>query len=130
MADLHQPETDRAEWGSRRRWPRFHVDVPVFVTTERPTRAASWRGRGSDLGGGGLAVVAEMDLTLGDQVIVEFAPPYSAQPVGFRCWVRNCLGNRYGLEFITENDLDYVKTGELQVGLAMLTGSLSVKSQD
>jgi hypothetical protein len=118
------------EFRSRRKWPRFHLDVPVFVTPEWPTRTHSWHARGSDLGGGGLAVEAEMDLALGDQVVVEFVPPYSAAPVGFRCWVRNCQGNRYGLEFITENDRDYVKTGELQVGLAMLSGTLSCKSQD
>jgi len=29
-------------------------------------------------------------------------------------------GNRYGLEFIAENDADYMNTGELQEGLAAM----------
>ena len=61
-----------------------------------------------------------MDLAVDDQVAVEFTPSYSPTPVSFRCFVRNCNGHRYGLEFITENDADYMKTGELQEALAAM----------
>jgi hypothetical protein len=44
----------------------------------------------------------------------------------FRCFVRNRDGNCYGLEFITENDEDYRKSGELQAGLAAMNDLVPV----
>lgn len=106
----------------QRRWPRFAVDMPVEVrvTTQGPTRVVSCQGKGTDLSCGGLAVTADIDLPIGAQIGVEFIPPYSDQPIKFRCFVRNRDGIRYGVEFITENDDDYRKAGELQEGLAAL----------
>jgi PilZ domain len=80
-------------------------------------------GQGTDLSGGGLAFQADIDLPVGAQVGVEFTPPYSDHPVIFRCFVRNRDGNRYGVEFITENDEDYRKAGELQDGLASMNAT-------
>lgn len=105
---------------STRKWPRFRVDIPVLIIAKRPVKTATCEGRGSELNGGGLTVEAAMELVVEDQIEVEFTPPHSSEPVTFRCFVRNCNGNRYGLEFIAENDLDYVKTGELQEGLAAM----------
>jgi len=105
---------------AKRRWPRFGVDLPVHVRviTQGPTRVVECGGRGTDISGGGLAVRADIDLAIGAQVGVEFTPPYSEQPMLFRCFVRNRDGNCYGVEFITENQEDYQKVGELQVRLA------------
>jgi PilZ domain len=109
---------------SIRKWPRYRVDIPVLVTAQRPVKTATCHGRGSELNGGGLAVEVATELVVEDQVEIEFTPPHSSEPVTFRCFVRNRNGNRYGLEFIAENDLDYVNTGELQEGLAaMAAGS-------
>ncbi|MGA3089227.1 MAG: PilZ domain-containing protein [Terriglobales bacterium] len=106
----------------KRRWPRLTVDLPVHVrlTTQGPTRIVSCEGRGTDISVGGLAVNADIDLPVGVQVGVEFTLPYSDQPMNFRCFVRNRDGNSYGVEFITENDDDYRKSGELQAGLAAI----------
>jgi hypothetical protein len=99
------------------------VDIPARVIAQGPIKTATCAGRGFELNGGGLAVEAPTDLALDDQVAVEFTPPHSTGPVTFRCFVRNCNGKRYGLEFIAENDLDYVKTGELQEGLAAMAAA-------
>ncbi|MGD1216306.1 MAG: PilZ domain-containing protein [Terriglobales bacterium] len=111
---------------TKRRWPRFAVDIPVQVrlTTQGPTRVVACEGQGTDLSGGGLAVRADIDLPVGAQVGVEFTPPHSDQPMIFRCFVRNRDGNRYGVEFITENDEDYRKAGELQAGLAAMNANV------
>jgi hypothetical protein len=56
---------------------------------------------------------------------VEFTPPYSDQPTTFRGFVRNRDGNHYGVEFITENDDDYRKVGELHEGLSAMNANPS-----
>ena len=103
------------------------VDMPVQVrvTTQGPTRVVACHGQGTDLSCGGLAVTAEIDLPIGAQIGVEFIPPYSDQPITFRGFVRNGDGIRYGVEFITENDDDYRKTGELQEGLAAMNAKIT-----
>ena len=113
---------------TRRRLPRLVVDfaVQVRLTTQGPTRVVACEGHGTDISGGGLAVRADIDLPLGAQVGVEFTPPYSDHAMIFRCFVRNRDGNHYGLEFITENDEDYRKAGELQAGLAAMGANVPV----
>lgn len=116
------PFVQRTDWTATRRWKRYCVDMPVQVrvTTQGPTRIIASEGQGTDISGGGLAVSVEMELPVGSQIAVEFTPPYSDEPIVFRCFVRNRDGYRYGLEFITENDDDYQKAGELQAGLAAM----------
>ena len=111
---------------TQRRWPRCAVDMPVQVrvTTQGPTKVEACEGQGTDISGGGLAVTADIDLPVGAQIGVEFTPPYSDQPMNFRCFIRNREGNRYGVEFITENDDDYSKAGELQAGLAAMNADV------
>ncbi len=111
---------------TKRRCPRFAVDfsVQVRLTTQGPTRVVACEGHGTDISGGGVAVRADIDLPVGAQVGVEFTPPYSDQPMIFRCFVRNRDGNHYGVEFITENDEDYRKAGELQAALAAMNASV------
>lgn len=126
-AEATNGEAQRISFNSQRRWPRFAVDMPVQVrvTTQGPTRVVACHGQGTDLSCGGLAVTAEIDLPIGAQIGVEFIPPYSDQPITFRGFVRNRDGIRYGVEFITENDDDYRKTGELQEGLAAMNAKIS-----
>jgi len=96
------------------------MTVQVRVTTQGPTKVVTWKGQGTDISVGGLAVTLDSDLPNDVQVGVEFSLPYSDQRMSFRCFVRNRDGNRYGLEFITENDEDYRNIGELQAALAAL----------
>jgi hypothetical protein len=121
-ADALAPEA----YVKKRRHPRFTADFPVQVrlTTQGPTKAVACEGQGTNISGGGLAVRADIDLAVGAQVGVEFIPPYSQEPIAFRCFVRNRDGNLYGVEFITENDEDYQKAGELLEGLAAMDGAV------
>ena len=114
---------------TKRRCPRFAVEFPVRVrlTTQGPTRVVACEGQGTDISGGGLAVRADIDLPVGAQIGVEFTPPYSDQPMIFRCFVRNRDGNLYGVEFITENDEDYRKAGGLQAGLAAMNADVPIR---
>jgi hypothetical protein len=81
-------------------------------------------GRGRELGRGGMAVVAGMDVSLNEQVAVDFTPPCSEEPISVRGFVRNRTGDTYGIEYITENDADYRNVGQLEAVLNTL-GSVS-----
>jgi hypothetical protein len=97
-----------------RRWPRYTIDVPVRLIAQRPTKVAVQQGRGRELGCGGIAVFVGIELSLGEQVAVEFTPPYSGQPIRVRGFVRNRSGYTHGIEFIAENDADYENVGQLE----------------
>jgi hypothetical protein len=101
-----------------RRWPRFRIDVPVRMIAQRPTKVAIVQGRGRELNRGGMAVFAGIEVSLNEQVAVEFTPPYSGQPIRVRGFVRDRSGYTYGIEFITENDADYRNVGQLESILA------------
>lgn len=119
------PFNEGADRVALRRWPRYCVGmtVQVRVTTQGPTRVAMWEGHGTDISVGGLAVTVDSDLPISSQVAVQFTVPGADQAMTFRCFVRNREGNRYGVEFITENDDDYRNAGELQALLATMTRS-------
>ena len=115
---------------AQRRSPRFAVDFRVQgrLTTQGPTKVVACEGQGTDISGGGLAVSADIDLPVGTQIGVEFTPPYSDQSISFRGFVRNRDGYRYGVEFITENDEDYRKSGKLLAGLAAMNANVPAAS--
>ena len=50
-----------------------------------------------------LGLRAGVKLGVGDEVEIEFTPPYSGEPLRVRGVVRNCDGYRYGVEFIAGN---------------------------
>jgi len=102
----------------QRKWRRHPLQVEVWITTQIPARVTRYLARGSELNGGGLAVEADIDLKIAQQVLVRFTPPGCNEPMNFRCFVRNRNENRYGLEFIAENNDDYLNTGRLQESLA------------
>jgi hypothetical protein len=61
-----------------------------------------------------MTVYAGIELSIGDQVGVEFTPPYSGRSIVVRCFVRDGGGGRYGVEFIAENDADYESVGQIE----------------
>jgi hypothetical protein len=113
------------EYPTSRRWPRHNVDVPVSVITHAPTKFAAVQGRGSELNCGGMTLHAGVELSVGDQLGVEFTPPYSEQPIAVRCFVRNGHGGNYGIEFISENDSDYESVGQIESILRKAASSVS-----
>lgn len=114
------------EHATERRWPRYRIDVSVQLVTQGPAKVLIVQGRGSELNCGGMAVSSTVDLAIGAQVAVEFA--YSGQPVRVRCFVRNRQHNRYGLEFVTENDSDYESVGQIESTLGKMGSAGSLES--
>jgi len=86
-----------------RRWKRYDIQVPLRVIVHRDEVVRRINGRGTELNEGGMGVFAGVELPLGEQIEVEFTPPYTNTPL--RLWgaVRNRSGYYYGLEFLTEN---------------------------
>jgi PilZ domain-containing protein/PAS domain-containing protein len=107
-----------------RRWPRYKIDVPVRLSAQRPTLVDIAQGRGRELGRGGMAVSAGIDVSLNEQVVVDFTPPCSEQPMSVTGFVRNRTGDTYGIEYITDNFADYNVVGQLESVLNTL-GSVS-----
>jgi len=92
---------------TKRRWPRYKIDVPLRAITESSTKVTIVQGRGSELNKGGMTIFAGTELAIDAQVFVEFTPPYTGQPIRVRCSVRNRKGYQYGVEFIRESEDDH-----------------------
>jgi hypothetical protein len=107
-----------------RRYRRYRLDVPVrvIVQTEEKTRIID--GRGNELNEGGLAVNAGVELEIGDTIEVEFTPAYTGQPLRARAAVKNRVGYRYGLEFLTETPIDYERVEDIRIALQGVGQSL------
>ena len=89
-----------------RRFRRFKLDVPVRVIVHNSGSTKVVTGRGTQLNQGGMCVFAGVELKVGEQVGVEFTPPYSGQPIRVPCLVRDRKGYSYGLEFLILSDED------------------------
>jgi len=87
----------------QRRWPRLKIDVPVRVIVTRDNKTAYVSGRGRELGEGGMAVFAGVELHLDSQVQIEFTTPYSSEPIRVCGVVRNRNGYCYGVEFLADS---------------------------
>lgn len=89
------------DYAMQRRWQRLKIDVPVRVIANRPDKTQIVTGRGTEVSEGGLAVCAGIELRIGDEMWVEFTPPFSGEPIRVRAKVRNRSGYRYGAEFVS-----------------------------
>jgi hypothetical protein len=87
-----------------RRWPRYHLDIPIRVIVHGPGKTRVIVGRGNELNDGGMSLTAGVELKPGDQAEIEFNPPYAGVPIRIRGVVRNRKGYRYGMEFVAESD--------------------------
>ncbi len=110
MAPKPQPQNGSAEG---RRWHRFRFDVPVRVLMRRNARDLEVAGRGTGMNEGGIGIVLNLDapLQVGNQVQVEFRPPYAGLPVYVRGAVRHAAGNRYGVEFLATDAAEQEEVG-------------------
>jgi hypothetical protein len=97
MASKTQAPQDSSEV---RRWHRFRFDVPVRVLLRREGRQLEFAARGTGMNEGGVGLYMEAPLAAGDQVEVEFTPPYARLTIRVQGSVRHADGNRYGVEFL------------------------------
>jgi len=85
-----------------RRWLRHKIDVPLRAVIHKPDRTLIRDGRGMEMSEGGMCLLMGVELGLGEEIEVEFTPPYSGKPIRVRSEVRNRTGYRYGVEFVPE----------------------------
>src|ERR1035441_5926725 len=84
----------------KRRWPRHKIDVPVRAVLNKPYRILD--GRGMEMSEGGICLLMDAELGLGDKIELEFTPPYSGKPIRVRSEVCNRTENHHGVKFIPE----------------------------
>ncbi len=97
------PQTAVANHKVPRRWKRLPISVPLRVIVHRRESTVRVNGRGTELNEGGMCVFAGVEVRVGDQVEIEFTPPYASVPMRLWGLVRNRSGYYYGIEFLTEN---------------------------
>jgi hypothetical protein len=101
-----------------RRWPRHKIDVPVRAVIHKADKTMIRDGRGMEVSEGGMCLMCQLmgvELGLGDEIEVEFTPPYSGNPIRVRSEVRNRDGYRYGVEFVPEGKKERSEVTRLTV---------------
>jgi PilZ domain-containing protein len=88
-----------------RRWQRYRLNLPIRLIFAHDGTTKIMSGRGNDISEGGVLVFAGMELKTGDEVSIEFTPPYS-NPIRARGLVRHRRGYNYGIEFLQESEAD------------------------
>jgi len=100
-----------------RRWPRYKIDVPVRAVIHKPDRTLIRDGRGTEMSEGGMCLMTGAELGVGEEIEVEFTPPYSGKPIRVRSEVRNRNGYRYGVEFVPEGKKERSEVARLRLML-------------
>lgn len=109
--------------GHTRRWQRCSLDVPVRVIVSNSDRTKFYEGRGNELSEGGMAVTVGVELKPGENVAIEFTPPYAGHPIRVRGTVRNRAGYRYGVEFVIDGAEESEQVKRLRLMLQTLSPS-------
>lgn len=110
-------------YATQRRWKRYKLDVPIRVIVHGPTKTSLFDGRGNELSEGGMALTAGVELRSGDEVAIEFTPPYSRSPIRVRGKVCNRTGYRYGIEFLAGSNQDAERTDRLRQMLCTMSSN-------
>jgi hypothetical protein len=97
-----------------RRWPRHKIDVPVRAVIRKPDKTLIRDGRGMEMSEGGMCLFISAELGLGEEIEVEFTPPYSGNPMRVRSEVRNRDGYRYGVEFVPDGQRERSEVARLR----------------
>ena len=108
----------------QRRWQRYRLDLPLRLIVHRE-KTTIVNGRGSDVSEGGVLIFAGVELKEGDEIFVEFTPPYSGEPIRVRGAVRNRSGYKYGVEFLWQTPEEEEQTARFR-NLLQLSASNTV----
>ena len=102
---MEREDTARSlESDSVRRYQRYQIDVGLQVRFSRNGVVTSLRGRGSDIGGGGMSAFVPAELDAGQSINLVVILPYVSEQLSLQAVVRNRSGFRYGLEFVAPSD--------------------------
>ena len=83
----------------------------------------TWAHASLRLSGLRLAIFAGIEVRLGEEIGVEFTPPYSSEPLRVRGIVRNRKGYKYGIEFLAENPDEHERVARLRELLRFASGN-------
>jgi|SRR5580700_4182354 hypothetical protein len=95
-----------------RRWPRHRIDVPVRAILNKPDRILD--GRGMEMSEGGVCLLMDVELGLGDKIELEFTPPCSGKTIRVRGEVCNRTDYFYGVKFIPEGEEERSEVARLR----------------
>ena len=108
---------------SIRRWQRYRIDVPIRVIFSRAMKDSIFDGRGTSLSEGGMALfVGGAELKPGDEMAVEFTPPFCSPPIRVDVRICNRTGYHYGVEFLTLDQAGKQRVVQLKMHLVGLPG--------
>jgi hypothetical protein len=106
------------DYSASRRCQRYRVNVPIRVIVYHAMKASIFDGRGTSLSEGGMALFAGAELRLGDQIAVEFTPPFSSPPIRVSAKICNRTGYHYGVEFLAIDNIQRKNVAQLRLHLA------------
>ena len=92
------PDTTKGD-AEKRRWPRYHIDVPLRAVVRCEGAYKSVRGIGSNLSLSGLAALLPVKLVVGERIELEVILPYSSTTLKVQAVIRNRRSYNYGMEF-------------------------------
>jgi hypothetical protein len=115
-----------SEHDTKRRWPRYHFNVPMRLIFPREGKLRIVSGTGKELNGGGVGVSSHVDMQLGDEVMVEFATPFLGLPIRVRATVRDRSGHFFGLEFTSGSRAEELEVALLRQTLVSYATQLSI----
>jgi hypothetical protein len=91
----------------QRAHPRFGLDVPIRIHFRKGELIL---GRTVDISEAGVSVMVPLEMSIGQQIELDFKLPSS--PVNVHAIVKNKNAFRYGLEFVlTDKELTIIKRG-------------------
>ncbi len=114
------PSQERAVF---RRWQRYRLNLPIRVIYTHEGNTKIMSGRGHDMSEGGVLVFAGMELKTGDEVAIEFTPPFSEGPVRAKGIVRHRRGYNYGIQFLLATQRDQEQAEKFRGLLRLAAGN-------
>jgi hypothetical protein len=106
-----------------RRWQRYRLNLPIRLIFSKDGSTKIMAGRGNDMSEGGVLVFAGLELKTGDEVSIEFTPPFASGPVRARGVVRHRRGYNYGIEFLLDSKEDQELTEKFRGLLRLAAGN-------
>jgi PilZ domain len=106
-----------------RRWQRYRLNLPIRLIFSKDGSTKITSGRGNDMSEGGVLVFAGLELKTGDEVSIEFTPPFASGPVRARGVVRHRRGYNYGIEFLLDTKEDQELTEKFRGLLRLAAGN-------
>jgi hypothetical protein len=97
--EMEQISIEARHVQSTRRWTRHHVNLPVRIIALNGILTTPIPARGSEISRAGMALHAKVALKPGDLMQLQFP---TSKPSRVNAVVRNCTGERLGLEFLSQ----------------------------